>query len=65
MTSGGAYAPVKRNCRYVVNITGVTAVGYKDADEALQGEKFVEINTQITITDATTMSATTGPTITL
>ncbi|MCD8182836.1 MAG: hypothetical protein LUE99_06820 [Bacteroides sp.] len=64
-TSTGAYVPVKRNCRYVVNITGVSVVGYDNEAEALKGDKSVQINTQVTITDAKTVSATTGPTITL
>ncbi len=47
LTSGGSYIPLKRNCRYIVNIKGVTNVGYTTEAAALTGNKTLVIATSV------------------
>ena len=39
LTSSGSYIPIKRNCRYIVNIKTVSNAGYATEAEALTGDK--------------------------
>lgn len=47
LMSGGSYIPIKRNCRYIVNIRAVTNAGYTTEAEALAGKKTLVIATSI------------------
>lgn len=47
LTSGGAYIPLKRNCRYAVNIKAVTGAGYATEADALKGDKTLIVATSI------------------
>lgn len=44
LTSSGTYIPLKRNCRYVVNIKAVTNAGYATETEALTGDKTIVLS---------------------
>ncbi|MFR5958961.1 MAG: hypothetical protein ACLUHA_05015 [Bacteroides stercoris] len=39
LTSGGSYIPLKRNCRYIVNIKAVSNTGYATEAAALYGRQ--------------------------
>lgn len=47
LTSGGSYIPIKRNCRYIVNIRAVTNAGYGNEVDALEGKKTLLVATSI------------------
>ena len=47
LTSGGSYIPLKRNCRYIVNIKAVNNAGYTTEAAALTGDKTLVIATSI------------------
>ena len=47
LTSGGSYIPLKRNCRYIVNIKAVSNTGYATEAAALTGDKTLVIATSI------------------
>lgn len=49
LTSSGSYIPIKRNCKYMVNIKTVSNAGYTTEAAALTGDK--------TLTPATSISA--------
>lgn len=48
LTSAGNYIPLKRNCRYIVNITKVDNAGYTTEAAAMEGNKTVVIATSVT-----------------
>ena len=43
----GSYIPLKRNCRYIVNIKAVNNAGYTTEAAALTGDKTLVIATSI------------------
>ena len=43
LTTGGNYIPIKRNCRYIVNIKAVSNAGYATEADALTGNKTLVI----------------------
>lgn len=45
LTSGGSYIPIKRNCRYMVNIKAVSNAGYTTEATAITGDKTLVIAT--------------------
>lgn len=47
LTSRGSYIPLKRNCRYIVNIKAVNNAGYTTEAAALTGDKTLVIATSI------------------
>lgn len=47
----GNYAPLKRNCKYVVNIKEVSTEGYTQESDALTGDKSIGISGGITVDD--------------
>ena len=47
LTSSGSYIPIKRNCRYMMNIKTVSNVGYTTEAEALKGDKTLDIATSV------------------
>ena len=47
LTSGGSYIPLKRNCRYIVNIKAVSNTGYATEAAALTGDKTLVIATSV------------------
>lgn len=47
LMSDGSYIPIKRNCRYGVNITAVNNAGYDTEAKALAGDKTLVIATSI------------------
>lgn len=50
-SADGKFAPLKRNCQYVVNITQVTASGYDTEAEALKEDKSIGIGGVVTVND--------------
>lgn len=47
LTAGGNYIPIKRNCRYIVNIKAVSNAGYTTEAAALTGDKTLVIATSV------------------
>ena len=47
LTSSGSYIPIKRNCRYIVNIKTVSNAGYSTEAEALKGDKTLVIASSV------------------
>lgn len=47
LTSGGSYIPIKRNCRYIVNIKAAKNDGYATEAEALTGNKTLLVATSV------------------
>ena len=47
LTNGGSYIPLKRNCRYIVNIKAVSNTGYTTEAAALTGDKTLVIATSV------------------
>lgn len=47
LTSGGSYIPIKRNCRYIVNIKAANNDGYATEAEALTGNKTLLLATSV------------------
>lgn len=47
LTTGGSYVPIKRNCRYIVNIKAVNNAGYATEAAALTGDKTLVIATSV------------------
>ena len=43
LTAGGSYIPIRRNCKYMVNIKTVSNAGYTTEEEALTGDKTLVI----------------------
>lgn len=47
LTANGNYIPIKRNCRYIVNIKAVSNAGYTTEAAALTGDKTLVIATSV------------------
>ena len=47
LTTNGNYIPIKRNCRYIVNIKVVSNAGYTTETDALTGNKALVIATSV------------------
>lgn len=65
LSSNGNYIPLKRNCRYVVNITAVSNSGYTTEAAALTGDKSLIVGTNISAESWGTEATTTSGSITL
>ncbi len=51
LSNADGYVPLKRNCRYIVNITAVNAIGYNTEAEALTGNKTLNYGINISAAD--------------
>ncbi len=65
LTSSGSYIPLKRNCRYIVNIKAVSNTGYATEAAALTGDKTLDIATSVSAEAWSAETAAGSGTITL
>lgn len=47
LTVNGSYIPIKRNCRYIVNIKAVNSIGYTTEEEALYGDIVLSVTADL------------------
>lgn len=47
LTVNGSYIPIKRNCRYIVNIKAVNSIGYTTEEEALHGDIVLSVTADL------------------
>ena len=47
LTVNGSYIPIKRNCRYIINIKAVNSIGYTTEEEALHGDIVLSVTADL------------------